>query len=89
VVISGYTIDLGSLAIAENSVHLAQIPFRCTMLPGTYYANVALTRNNENAKLVRICGVHDALAFKVQDEKKKAHWGLVNLGQTGRIKKQA
>ncbi len=86
--ISGFWLNMESpRRIKVNDIYFIQNRFKCTLLPGTYYVSIAVTKINENSEKVRLYAVDDATVFKVLAEKKKSHWGIVNLGQTGQIQK--
>ena len=86
--ISAFWIDTEpSRKIKKTDTYFMQNRFKCTLLPGNYYVTITVSKIDENNKKVRLYEVNDALVFKVLPEKKKSHWGLVNLGQTGQIQK--
>jgi hypothetical protein len=86
--ISGFCIDIeSSRKIKVNDIYFIQNRFKCTLLPGTYFVSIAVTKIDENSEKVRLYAVDDATVFKVLEEKNKLHWGIVSLGQTGKIQK--
>ncbi len=72
--------------IKKGETYLIQFKFKCTLLPGTYYISVSVLciDKNERVPLIR---VNDIAVFKVQEETDLNYWGIVNLGQRGRIVK--
>jgi lipopolysaccharide transport system ATP-binding protein len=74
-------------AIKAGEVYEILHTFKCMLLPKTYYISLAVlcfTDEMEKKPLIRI---NDACVFKVQQQKKLPHWGLVNLQHKGDIKK--
>lgn len=70
-----------------DSIYYVQIRFKCTLLPGTYFIGISVNRIDKNNEKIRLYEIHDAIAFKVQNEKNRYLWGIVNLEQIGQIQK--
>jgi len=60
--------------------------FKCGLLVGNYYTNIGV-RSYADEKRKFLYRAVDASVFKVQGEKDKKYYGLVNLEQTARIEK--
>lgn len=76
-----------SCKVKTGDIYNVQIRFKCTLLPGTYFIGISVNRIDEYNEKIRLYEIHDAIAFKVQEEKNKCLWGIVTLGQTGQIQK--
>ncbi|HLP47364.1 MAG TPA: ABC transporter ATP-binding protein [Candidatus Deferrimicrobium sp.] len=88
--ISGISIQTAETCqVKTGDIYHVRIHFKCALLPSTYYIGISVNSIDKNNEKVRLYEIHDAIAFKVQEEKNKYLWGIVNLGQSGQIQKIA
>lgn len=86
--ISGISIHTEeSCKVKSGDIYCVQIRFKCALLPGTYFIGISVNKSDINSEKFRLSEIHDAIAFKVQEEKNNYLWGIVKLEQTGQIQK--
>ena len=87
VVISGYSLrqeaNRALREIEAGEALRAEIQFTCSLLPGTYFIGVAVSRMDSTEGKVPLINVNDMGVFRVIVSGGHESFGLVNIGMTG------
>jgi lipopolysaccharide transport system ATP-binding protein len=70
--------------VKEGTTYLFEWSFRCILLEGIYYINVAV-RSYSNGQYIFLNRIEDAIVFKVQKNPENTYKGIVHFNQTAKI----